>query len=177
MTRGIASAHSRRIRGPGGAAALAILALALAPFAPQMAGALDGIAPHAPDWALLAAQPAALKLHIAAALAALLIGIIILAGPKGRGLHKILGWSWVTAMAVTAVSSLFLTGLNGDFYSLIHLLSGWMLIALPMGVAAIRRGNVMAHRRAMTGMFVGGLLIAGSLSFLPGRFMFAFLLG
>ena len=107
----------------------------------------------------------------------LLIGITILAGPKGRGLHKILGWSWVAAMAATAISSLFLTGLNGDFYSLIHLLSGWMLIALPMGVAAIRRGNVMAHRRAMTGMFVGGLLIAGSLSFLPGRFMFAFLLG
>jgi len=26
-------------------------------------------------------------------------------------------------------------------------------------------------------MFVGGLLIAGALSFLPGRFMFEFLLG
>ncbi len=97
---------------------------------------------------------------------------VILSLPKGRGLHKPLGWLWVTAMGVTAVSSLFMTGLNGNFYSLIHLLTGWTLIALPMGVFAIRNRNVLAHRRAMTGMFLGGLIVAGAFAFLPGRFMF-----
>jgi uncharacterized membrane protein len=51
-------------------------------------------------------------------------------------------------------------------------LSGWTIIALPMAVFAIRRRNVMMHRRMMTGLFVGGLLIAGALAFIPGRLMF-----
>jgi uncharacterized membrane protein len=46
-----------------------------------------------------------------------------------------------------------------------------------MAIFAIRNRKVDAHRRAMTGMFVGGLLVAGALTFLPGRFMFEFFLG
>jgi uncharacterized membrane protein len=80
-------------------------------------------------------------------------------------------------MATTAVSSLFITGVNGNFYSFIHLLSGWTIIGLPMAIFAIRNRKVIAHKRAMTGMFVGGLIVAGLLTFLPGRFMFEFLLG
>jgi uncharacterized membrane protein len=80
-------------------------------------------------------------------------------------------------MGTTAVSSLFMTGLNGNFYSLIHLLSGWTIIALPMAIFAIRNRKVETHRRAMTGMFLGGLLIAGALTFIPGRFMFEFFFG
>ena len=53
----------------------------------------------------------------------------------------------------------FITGLNGNFYSFIHLLSGWTIIGLPMAIYAIRNRKVDAHKRAMTGMFVGGLLI------------------
>jgi uncharacterized membrane protein len=32
---------------------------------------------------------------------------------------------------------------------------------------------VQAHRRAMTSMFVGGLIVAGLLTFLHGRLMWA----
>lgn len=56
-------------------------------------------------------------------------------------------------MATTAVSSLFMTGLNGNSYSFIHLLTGWTLIVLPIGAFAIRNRNVIARRRAMTGMY------------------------
>lgn len=146
-------------------------------YGPQMAERLRGLAPHAPDWALWARLPWVLQLHILAAVSALAIGSVILARPKGRGLHKALGWNWVAAMGVTAISSLFITGLNDDFYSLVHILSGWTIVALPMAVYAIRRRRVEAHRRGMTGMFVGGLLVAGAFTFLPGRFMFDFLLG
>ncbi|OYW29387.1 MAG: hypothetical protein B7Z44_04935 [Caulobacter sp. 12-67-6] len=59
----------------------------------------------------------------------------------------------------------------------IHLLSGWTLIALPMGVFAIKRGRVAAHRRTMTGMFVGGLLVAGLLALFPGRLLWHVFLG
>jgi uncharacterized membrane protein len=46
-----------------------------------------------------------------------------------------------------------------------------------MAIFAIRNRKVETHRRAMTGMFLGGLLIAGALTFIPGRFMFEFFFG
>ena len=139
-----------------------------------------GFTPHAPDWRLLLTSPPAIQIHVAAALTALAIGIVLLIGVKGNRLHRTLGWTWVLAMATTAVSSFFIHRLNpggpGGF-SLIHLLSGWTVIALPMAVHAARRHRIADHRRAMTGMFVGGLIVAGAFTFLPGRLMWAIFFG
>lgn len=132
---------------------------------------------HAPDWALLARQPAVIQLHIAAAVTALLLGTIQLIGVKGVGPHRAIGWSWVVAMTVVAVSSLFIRVIHPGSFSLIHLLSGWTLIALPMGIWAIRRGKVQRHARAMTLTFVGGLIVAGLFTFVPGRLMWAIFFG
>lgn len=158
----------------GGVVALGVIAAAIGPFLPQIIARASAVTFSGPDWALAARLPWLVKLHIFTALAALLIGTVILLRPKGRGLHKALGWSWVVAMAVTAISSLWITDLNGGMWSLVHLLSGWTIVALPMAIYAIRNRKVDQHRRAMTGMFVGGLLVAGALTFLPGRFMFEF---
>ncbi|MEM8616878.1 MAG: DUF2306 domain-containing protein [Pseudomonadota bacterium] len=111
------------------------------------------------------------QLHIAGAAVTLLVGIVLMLGPKGRSYHKPLGWIWVTGMAVTAISSFFITGLMGRWYSPIHALSAWTVLALPFAIAAVRRRNLKAHRSAMTGMFFGGVIIAGLFSFLPGRIM------
>lgn len=136
-----------------------------------------GFHPHAPDLALLAAAPLVIQLHIAGAVTAFVIGSVLLAGVKGTGLHKRLGWIWVAAMALTAISSLFIKVINPGHFSFIHLISGWTLIALPMGIFAIKRRDVRRHRRTMTGMFVGGLVIAGLFTFLPGRLMWHVFLG
>ena len=167
-----ASGITRLIAGVMVATVLVALALAASPF--DLASALR-VHPRLklPEFALIARQSWILKLHLGAALSALAIGLVIMARPKGVGLHKTLGWLWVGAMAVTAVSSFFLRGLNGGALSLIHLLSGWTVIVLPMGVAAIRSRNVVTHRRIMTNLYVGGLLIAGALTFIPGRLMWA----
>ncbi|MBN8530076.1 MAG: DUF2306 domain-containing protein [Caulobacterales bacterium] len=132
---------------------------------------------HAPDFGLLAGAPVTIQVHVAGALTALIIGTILLLGVKGNTLHRTLGWTWVIAMATTAVSSLFIRQINGGSFSLIHLLSGWTIIALPMAVYAARKHKVLQHRRAMTGMFVGGLLVAGALTFLPGRLMWRMFFG
>jgi uncharacterized membrane protein len=157
-------------------ALVGLSATAIAPIAPAIwrHASTAEIRPHAPDWTLFAALAPQIKIHVAAAIGALAIGLVIWLLPKGTRPHKALGWSWVIAMTTTAISSLFITGLNGDFYSFIHLLSGWTLIALPMAIFAIRKRDVILHRRHMTGIFVGGLVIAGALSFIPGRFMFEF---
>lgn len=115
----------------------------------------------------------AIQIHVAAALTTFAIGLALLSAPKGFRFHKTSGWIWVVSMAVTALSSFFLTGLMGKWYSPIHALSAWTMIGLPFGIAAIRRKNLKKHRETMTGMFVGGMLIAGLFSFLPGRTMWA----
>lgn len=158
---------------------LVAVAASLAPHTDELARYMRhfGFQPHAPDWALAARLPLKVQIHIAAALSALVIGTIILLQPKGSRFHKTLGWTWVIAMAVAAVSSLFITGINGDTWSFIHLLSGWTIIGLPMAVYAIRNRKAQAHQRAMTGMFLGGLIVAGLLTFIPGRFFYAFFFG
>jgi len=139
-----------------------------------------GFSLHAPRWGRLLASPTMIQVHVAAALTALAIGIVLLIGVKGNRQHRTLGWIWVLAMGTTAVSSFFIHQLNPGGpggLSLIHLLSGWTVIALPMAVHAARRHRVAVHRRAMTGMFVGGLIVAGAFTFLPGRLMWAVFFG
>ncbi|HRK66959.1 MAG TPA: DUF2306 domain-containing protein [Hyphomonas sp.] len=115
--------------------------------------------------------PAVLQAHIAGAVLSFVIGTVLLLGVKGRTFHRVLGYTWIAAMTVTAISSFWLTGINGNSYSFIHLLSGWTVIVLPMGLAAARRHNIALHRKEMTGIFMGGMLVAGLFSFLPGRLM------
>ncbi|MEM9054363.1 MAG: DUF2306 domain-containing protein [Pseudomonadota bacterium] len=115
--------------------------------------------------------PTVIQVHVAGALSAFSIGLILLFAPKGFRLHKTLGWAWIIAMGVTAVSSFFITGLMGRSYSPIHALSAWTMIGLPFGVAAVRRRELKKHRQTMTGMYVGAMVIAGLFSFLPGRLM------
>lgn len=130
-----------------------------------------------PEFGLIARQGLALQLHLFSALTALAIGTVLMVRPKGVALHRVLGWTWVAAMAVTAVSSLFLASFTGGRFGPVHLLSGWTVIALPMAVAAIKRRDVKRHRRTMTGLFVGGLLLAGALTFIPGRLMWRVFFG
>ena len=132
---------------------------------------------HAHDWALLARQPWVIQLHIAAALAALLLGTVQLVGIKGTGVHRLIGWSWVVAMFTVSVSSLFIRQINPGSFSWIHLLSGWTLIALPMALFAVRRGRIASHARGMTWTFIGGLIVAGAFTFLPGRLMWEVFFG
>jgi len=133
--------------------------------------------PHAPDFAKIAEAPLVIRIHLFAALTALVIGTALMMRVKGTGLHKLLGWTWVLAMGTTAISSLFIKVINPGHFSFIHLLSGWTIVGLPGAVYAIKRGKVGAHRRAMTGMFVGGLLLAGLFTLIPGRLLWTVFLG
>lgn len=133
--------------------------------------------PHAPDWELLAAQTPVLQTHIAAAVVALAIGGILLAGVKGNRLHRVLGWTWAVAMGLVALTSIFIRDINGGAFSFIHLFTGWVIIILPMALYAARRHEIARHRSRMTGLFVGALLIAGMFTFFPGRLLWRVFLG
>jgi len=110
-------------------------------------------------------------IHLAAIVPAVLIGVVQIAAKKGTRPHKILGWIWVLAMVVVAVSSFWILEIRkGAAFSVIHLLSLWTLIALACAIWFIRRGNVRAHKRFMVGTLLG-LAGAGLGALAPGRFV------
>ena len=120
----------------------------------------------------------AIQIHAFAAMAAFVLGIVQLARPKGDSLHRVLGYAWAVAMVLVAASSFWISEIkqwNG--FSLIHLLSIQVLVTLPIALMAARRGNIRRHKLAMTGMFVGALVIAGLFTLLPGRIMHAVMFG
>lgn len=132
---------------------------------------------HAPELWRIGAEGPAVQIHLIGVTAAILVGVVLLAGRKGRLTHRILGWTWVVAMGAVAVSSLFIRMINHGQLSWIHLFTGWTLIALPLGVAFARTHRVKMHARMMTGLFVGGLMVAGLFTFIPGRLMWRVFLG
>ncbi len=162
---------------PGSAIAVAVVAAA------QWRGrARTGLPPmaltlHAPRFDLIATAPVAVQIHLTAVTIALVIGVMLLVGVKGAARHHLMGWTWVLAMATAAVSSLFIRVVNHGQFSLIHLVSGWVILALPIAVAAARRRKVYLHARVMTGLFMGGLILAGLMAFTPGRLMWRLFLG
>lgn len=160
------------------AATLVLTTLALRPD--RLTRALEaaaGARPHLPHASLLAAAPPAVQAHVLAVIAALAVGVVLMTGVKGNRLHRALGWTWVVAMATAAVSSLFIRQINPGGFSFLHLFAGWTLVALPVAVVAARMHKVRLHSRTMTGLFVGGLLVAGVTAFLPGRLMWRIFFG
>jgi uncharacterized membrane protein len=110
-----------------------------------------------------------IQLHAAAAVFAVLAGPFVIYGRKSR-LHKVLGYLWVLAMAVTAISSFWITnfGVIGPL-SPIHGLSVLALWSLFQGLRHIFRGNITAHQTTMRSLYWTGLMVAGLFTFLPGR--------
>ena len=120
----------------------------------------------------LLAAPAVIQLHAFAALAAFALGAVQLSAPKGTIPHRVFGWIWAALMLAVVISSFFIHTIRlWGPWSPIHLLSIFTLIMLPLAVLRARRHQVERHRRAMTGLFAGALVIAGIFTLLPGRIM------
>ena len=82
-------------------------------------------------------------------MAALVLGVVLVAAPKGRLPHWALRWIWVALMGIVALGSFWirLIRLVGPF-SPIHLLSIFVLMVLPPGC-----GGPIATRLPITGSF------------------------
>jgi len=120
---------------------------------------------------LLDAAPA-IRLHAFAAMTAFALGIVQLSAPKGTLPHRTIGWIWVTLMAIVSASSFWIHGMRlWGPWSPIHLLSIFTLVMLPLAVWAAHRHAVDRHRRAITAVFFGALVIAGLFTLVPGRVM------
>ncbi len=115
--------------------------------------------------------------HLATILAALALTPVMLLRPRGDRLHRRLGWVWVGAMLLTAIISLFVRNTNHGGFSVIHVLSAWTIIQVPIIVWSARNHHVKRHRGSVRGMVTGALLIAGFFTFpfdrLLGHWLFS----
>jgi uncharacterized membrane protein len=120
--------------------------------------------------------PLALWGHLATIGTALILTPVMMLRKRGDPLHRQIGWVWVVAMFGTALVTLDLRMVNGDGLSVIHILSIWTLIQVPLIVWHARHHNIPRHRSAVRGMVTGALLIAGFFTFpfnrLLGRWLF-----
>jgi len=132
---------------------------------------------HAPDWRLIAEAPLAIRIHLATVTAALALATVQMAGPKGRTFHRVLGWTLAILLVTTAVASAFIRNPAGGLFNPFQLFSVWTLIAVPWGILSARGHNVRRHAGIMSGLYFGGLILAGLLTFLPGRLMWRVFFG
>jgi uncharacterized membrane protein len=131
-----------------------------------------GLAPPTPwvrDFALL--------LHLSTVIPAIPLGLYIFLTRKGGARHKLLGKVWLGMMGTTAIATLFVRNVETGGFSFIHIFSLLTLIAIPRAILTARRGQIARHKSHLLGVFTGALLIAGGMSFLPGRTMWTWAFG
>jgi uncharacterized membrane protein len=126
---------------------------------------------------LLNASPV-IQIHAFAALAALALGIVQMAAPKGTFPHRVMGYVWAALMLTIAGSSLWIKRPGWWMgFGPIHVLSAYVLVAVPIAVMRARQGRIGSHSKTMIGLFLGALIVAGLFTFVPGRIMHAVLFG
>lgn len=83
-------------------------------------------------------------------------------------------------MLATAITTLFMTAEVGPqfagHFAYIHLLSLMVLFYVQKAYISARTGKVRDHQLSMLGVYIGGLLVAGSLALMPGRLLHGWLL-
>ena len=128
----------------------------------------------------LLAAPWHIQVHAFAATGAFVLGAYQFLAPKGTVPHRIVGPIWVALMAAVILSAVFIVRPRepGEpfttHFSFIHyIFIPVTTFGLVGGLMRIARGgpDMKRHGGSFFTIFLGGILIAGGFTFLPGRIM------
>lgn len=109
-------------------------------------------------------------LHAAAASFAFVLTPFVLWRQRRDRLHKTLGYIWVVAMALTALSSFTISAVGGiGRFSFLHGLAILALWSLYSAIRMAMKGNIKGHQAALRNLATFGLGLPMVLNFLPGR--------
>ena len=119
-----------------------------------------------------------IALHTTLALSSLMLGPMALWARLGRaqrpGWHRASGYAFVTCMAGTALSAVFIKSHSFDWlgrFGPIHLLILLTLGSLVQALWALRQGRILAHRRTMISLYITACLVTGAFTLLPQRLL------
>ena len=117
----------------------------------------------------------AIAVHVITVVPCVPLGAYLLLSTKGTKLHKMLGKIWVGLMVATAIAITFVRG--GTDFSWIHIFVPLTLVGAWQVISSARKGQMAKHRRHITQMYLGALMIPGLFAFLPSRLMGMWLFG
>jgi uncharacterized membrane protein len=130
------------------------------------------------NWELIVRESLAIKVHLATVVPSFFIGTwLIFFSTKGSRLHRVLGSVYLVLMTITSIAAIFIRDLNSGRFSWIHIFVPLTLFGVISAVWRIRRHDIAGHRAAMLGVYFGGIIVAGSLTFSPGRLMYRLFFG
>jgi uncharacterized membrane protein len=117
--------------------------------------------------------PPMVQLHLATIVPAFCLGTwLILVSIKGSRPHRALGYIYKALMFVSATAAIFVTEIRPGQFSFLHLLILLTYFNLAQSWLAVRRHDVAKHKKAMVGLYIGGLLVAGAFTLFPGRVLY-----
>lgn len=120
-------------------------------------------------------------LHLVTILPAFLIATWLLLRRKGTDNHRLLGKIYMILVLFSAGLTLLMPARVGPtlfgHFGFIHGLSVMAFYSIFMGWRAIKAKNVRRHKSAMVGLYVGGMLIAGGFTLMPGRMLHGWVFG
>jgi len=144
---------------------------------------------------LLNASPI-IQVHAFAGMSALVLGAIQIAAPKGTIPHRTFGWIWMVFIMVMLLTAPIIHGAKlqdllgpGVCYEAdrslnwqarcasIHLITVFLIFAVPFGPLLARRGRPKHHRNLMVFFWVGALVIAGAFTTDTHRIMHSVVFG
>jgi uncharacterized membrane protein len=131
-------------------------------------------------------SPFDIQLHWATAVIAFFLGAAVLASRKGTVAHMSMGAVYVTLMLITSGAAFFIR--NGEVSGLEYLTPKgmtWIHVFIPVTLYGIIGGlygilvqkDRRAHKWPLISSYFGALVIAGALTFIPGRRMHLFFFG
>ena len=119
-----------------------------------------------------------IAIHMSAAIAALVIGPVVLWARLGKHirpwLHRALGYAWTTLMLVAAISAIFIRDFNlpniwGS--TPIHALIPVTLVSLFFAFRSLARREFEAHKQTMQYLYISACVVAGAFTLLPSRYL------
>ncbi|WP_443627673.1 DUF2306 domain-containing protein [Candidatus Njordibacter sp. Uisw_002] len=120
-------------------------------------------------------------MHLGTIAPAFLMATFMMVTKKGTEVHKLIGRIYMVLMLFTAMVTLLMSAQVGprlfNHFGFIHLLSVLVLYCVPSAYWAIKNGNVKRHRWSMIGLYIGGLIVAGGFTLMPGRMLGNMLFG
>jgi uncharacterized membrane protein len=144
---------------------------------------------------LLNASPI-IKVHAFAAMSAMVVGAVQIFAPKGTISHRKIGWVWVALIMTMLLTAPIIHGASLSSLlspavcyepaqslkwnvrcASIHLLTVYLIFAVPFGPLLARRGYIKSHRTLMIGIWVVALVIAGAFTTDTHRIMHSVLFG